>query len=640
VSTTSPEAEGHGEFSPQRVQQVKYTSPLTNKLLFEAGLGTSYYQWGGKERPDNQTRDLIRVFSIGQTVVPATATTPAVTANFNYRSQNWLNNKTNAVNWFGNASYVTGSHSLKFGYQGYWWMDDRELNVNNQALQYTFIGGAPFSINQYINKYNINARAMAMSFFAQDQWTMGRLTLQGALRFDRPWSWFPEVTQPASPFFAGATFQRADGVTGYNDLTPRMGLAYDLFGNGKTALKVNLGKYLQGASVSNLAYGANPSLRIPAGTTTFGGIFNPNVSRNWTDVDGDFIVDCDLKNGLAQSAATTGSVDTCGQWSDLAFGGTQTVGARFDEGLLSGWGVRPSDWSFGASVQQEIFPRASVEVGYYRRWFTQFQTGGTVNDNQLIAPSDLAAYTVTAPTDSRLPTAGQTVGPLYNPNTNVFGRSDILIRSTKDIGDDTRVFNGVDVNLNIRMTTGITFSGGTSTGKVKNDWCDIRAAVPEAFLLNPYCEVESPWQTSVRGLITYTIPRIDVNVSSVIQDKPNIGTDQLGSLAANYTLSAADLAAAQAQIGRPLNTTGATTVNLIPGGVFYGDRVRQWDFAVKKIMRLGGQRLTVGADFYNLLNNNVTLAFNQTYSPTTTGWLTPTTYMNPRVIRLNAEFTW
>jgi hypothetical protein len=86
--------------------------------------------------------------------------------------------------------------------------------------------------------------------------------------------------------------------------------------------------------------------------------------------------------------------------------------------------------------------------------------------------------------------------------------------------------------------------------------------------------------------------------------------------------------------------SGPPTVNLIAPGALYGDRVRQLDVAAKKILRLAGRRLTVGVDLYNVLNNNVTLAFRQTYSPTSTGWLTPNTYMNPRVVRLNAEFAW
>jgi hypothetical protein len=641
--TTSPEADGLGDFNPQRVQQVRWTSPMTNKLLLEAGLGTSYYQWAGRERDPNPTHDLVRVFNIGQVFVPAAATTPAITGNMMYRSQSWYENRTNGTNWTASASYVTGSHSMKFGYQGYWWKDDRQMNVNSQSLQYTFFNGSPLSITQYINGYNVNARAMDASFYAQDQWTFKRLTLQGALRYDHPWSWFPAVTEPASRFFPGASFPRTDGVTGYNDITPRMGAAYDVFGNGKTAVKVNLGKYLQGASVSNLAYGSNPALRIPNGNTTFGGIFAPSTGRTWTDNNKNFIPDCNLNNPLAQSPTTTGSIDNCGQIDNLAFGQTQTVGANFDPGLLSGWGVRPSDWSFGVSVQQEIFPRASVEVGYYRRSLTQYTTGGTVTDNLAVSPSDVSAYTVTAPSDSRLPgSGGYPVGPFYNLTPAAFSRvPNNLFKSTKDVGDDTRVFNGVDVNFNVRMQNSLTFQGGTSTGKVTNDWCAIRAAVPEGvFLLNPYCHVESPFQTAFRGLVTYTIPHIDVVLSSVYQDKTNIGTDQLVSLGANYTLTAADQAAAAAQIGRPLTTTGAITVNLIAPGDLYGDRIRQLDFAAKKIIRIRGQRLTVGADLLNLLNNNVTLAFSQAFSPTSTGWLTPTTYMNPRVFRLNAEFAW
>jgi hypothetical protein len=134
-----------------------------------------------------------------------------------------------------------------------------------------------------------------------------------------------------------------------------------------------------------------------------------------------------------------------------------------------------------------------------------------------------------------------------------------------------------------------------------------------------------------------------VQLSTVFQDKPNIGTDQIGSLPANYTLTTTgpgnDLQRAAAQIGRPL-TGGGFQVNLLAPGELYGDRIRQLDLATKKIFRLGGQRLTVGLDMYNLLNNNVTLLFNGVFVPNAPGWQSPAQYMNPRVFRLNAEFSW
>ena len=633
IFPTSPEADGHGEFNPQRVQQVRWTSPVTNRLLLEAGWGTTYYEWGGKELNPNPTRDLEQIVNILQPI------SPGVTTAMRYRSQSWLNNRTSGTTWTMTASYVTGSHSMKFGYQGNHWRDDREIFVNNKGLQYTFFGAGPVSLTQYANAYNVNARAMQTSLFAQDQWTINRLTLQGALRWDHPWSWFPEQVQPASRFFPGATFEKTTGVTGYNDITPRMGAAYDLFGNGKTAVKVSLGKYLQGASVSNLAYTANPSLRIPGGG---GGIFPPSVNRQWLDPNGNRVPDCDLNNPLLNGE--------CGQISDLLFGSNQLIGARYDERLFSGWGLRPSDWSLGVSLQQEIFPRASLEVGYFRRSLSMYFTGGTVSDNLLVSPSDMAAMTLTVPSDPRLPGGGgYPVGPIYNLNPDVFGRSSLLIKSTKDVGDDTRTFDGVDLTVSVRGTGGFTFTGGTSTGKVVDDWCAIRDAVPEnagapggqGYLLNPYCHRESPWQTSFRMLATYTIPRVDVLVSTVYQDRINVGTDQVVSLLANYTLTAADQAALAAQIGRPLTPVlPAFTVNIVSPGDLYGPRIRQLDLTFKKIFRFGGQRLTAGLDIYNLLNNNVTLAFNPTFVPNALGWQSPTTYMNPRVYRLNAEFAW
>ena len=126
-------------------------------------------------------------------------------------------------------------------------------------------------------------------------------------------------------------------------------------------------------------------------------------------------------------------------------------------------------------------------------------------------------------------------------------------------------------------------------------------------------------------------------LSTVIQDKPNIGTDQIVSLVATYTLSPADQAAAAAEIGRPLTSAGALQVDLLGPGDEYADRIRQWDLSAKKVFRFGGaQRLTVGVDIYNLTNSNVTLAFNPTFVPNTFNRLelTPTSYMNPRVFRL------
>ena len=620
---TTPEADGHGEFSPQRVVQGRWTAPVTNRLLLEAGLGTNYYQWAGRELDPNPTRDLVRVFSIGQNV-------GGVTGNYTYRSQNWYENRTGATNWTASASYVTGSHSLKVGYQGVHWVDDREMYTNTQRLQYVLLFGNPISITQYASPWQVKARARQDSFYVQDQWTVNRLTLQGALRYDHPWSWFPEQVQQASRFHPGGTYPEGDAVTGYHDITPRMGAAYDVFGNGKTALKVNLGKYLQGASVSNLGYGFNPAIRVRGGGF---GIFAPSVSRSWADADRDFQPDCVLTNLEANGE--------CGRASDVLFGSTADVGAAIDPDLFSGWGKRPSDWALGISVQQEIFPRASVEIGYHRRSFTMFSTGGLVTDNLAVGPNDVGSFNSTVPNDPRLPNTGATIGPLFNLNPTALGQNDPLIRFTDDIGNDTRVFNGVDITFNLRSAKGVTFSGGTSTGKVENNFCDIRNAVPENYLLNPYCNASSPWLTSFRGLVTYTIPRVDVQVSSVIQDKPNIGTDQLsGALNANYTLSAADRAAAEAQLGRPLTTTGAITVNLLSPGQLYGSRVRQWDMAAKKILRFGGTRLTVGADFYNLLNNNVTLGFSSAFVPGAPGWQSPTSYMNPRVLRLNAELAW
>ena len=138
------------------------------------------------------------------------------------------------------------------------------------------------------------------------------------------------------PFFPGATFEKTDGVKAYHDITPRFGAAYDLFGNGKTALKVNLGKYLQGASVSNLAYGANPSLRIPGGG---GGLFAPSVTRTWADADGDFVPDCDLNN-LLRRRGNAARRDDCARTTRGSAAPSSSARSSIRTGFQGGASVR------------------------------------------------------------------------------------------------------------------------------------------------------------------------------------------------------------------------------------------------------------------------------------------------------------
>ena len=648
LPTTSPEADGVGEYVPQRVQQVTWSSPLTNRLLLDAAAGTSYYQWGNSERTDNQTRDLVRILNVGPTVIeaddPSTPENDAIVINgMTYRSQNYMEAATNAVTWRGTASFITGAHNLKVGYQGNWWKDDRNLYTNANELQYFLLanGALPFLIQEYISPFNVRARAAETSFFAQEQWTRGRITLQGGIRYDRAWSWFPEQVIGPTRFVPNPiVFPEQDGIDAYNDITPRFGVAWDIFGNGKTALKVNLGKYLEGASSSGIYYNTNPALRIAGGGF---GIFNPSVTRPWTDFNGNFIPDCNLSDPLPQGppppfgAPPTG--EFCGLISDLNFG-TATLSNTYDPELLSGWGVRPSDWAFGISIQHEIVPRASVEVAYHQRWFTGF----TVTDNLAVPASGYDRFDFVAPLDPRLPGGGgNTVPDLYNLNPAFVGLPpNNFITAADNYGDQTRRFKGVDVTLNVRAAHGLTFQGGTSTGQLVQDSCEIAAAVPESTIpafgaLTNYCHTATGILTQFRGLVSYTIPKIDVLVSSIYQDKPGqpfIDT----SLAANYTASTQEVAPF---LGRPLSAFAPNmTINLVEPGTLYGDRIRQWDFRVAKAFRFGGTRTTVGLDLFNMLNSNVTLQYNTTFIAAVPGWLAPTEIMTARMLRLGAEFTW
>jgi hypothetical protein len=634
-SRVSPEAVGVlGR--PLHVTQAKWWSPVTSRLLLEAGFGGTFFGVGNFERDPNPTRDLIRVVEQCASGCAANGNIPGLV----YRSQDFSVAHSGSYLWKAALTYVTGSHSVKVGYQHTLMTDDRTWMTNNENLTYRLNNGVPNQLTQSISPWVNNARAAWHGLFAQDQWTHGRLALQGAVRFDRARSWFPAQQEGPSRFLpTPILIPETAGIDSYKDVTLRTGAAYDLFGNGRTALKISIGKYLEGVGNTGNYANTNPTLRMPQTTSVFG---TAGVTRSWMDANRDFVPDCNLQNPAAQDWRSSGG-DVCGVLSDTNFG-KDARSNGFDPRILNGWGVRPSDWDLNVSMDHQLLPRASVSLAYRRRWFHGF----SVADNRALQPSDLTRFSIPAPLDARLPGGGgYVVSGLYDVVPEKAGLVDNLITGAGNYGRWVQYFNGLDVTFNVRLGPRFTFIGGTSTGQTVADNCDVRQALPEVATtttgttpfgpgltgsavtpLSPYCHVAYGVLTQFRGLSTYLIPRAEIQLALTFQSKPG------ALLAANY---AAPNAVVAPSLGRNLSGGAQNvTVNLVAPGTMYGDRINELDIRAGKILRFGGWRTTLAVDVYNVLNSSAVLAYNMAFVPDGP-WLQPLTILTPRFVKFTAD---
>jgi len=623
-STTSPEIGAYLDAHP-RVRQVTWSQTATNRMLFEAGFGAYQAPFGPYESPGNTTRPLVRMTEQCAAGCSANGGLPGMT----YRSANWSDSWDAQYTWRASVSYVTGAHNLKVGYGGVALVSDLQNFTNDNNLSYTLSNGVPISLTETLLPFTTSYRTRNMSLFVQDQWTRGRMTLQGALRFDRNWSLFPEQRIPASNFLATPiVFPETPGVNAYKDISPRGGVAYDLFGNGKTAVKVNFGKYLEPTSNNNNYILSNPLGRIAT-----------SAARGWTDSNGNWIADCDLRNQAAQNLTATGG-DICAASNAQTFGTTALTTAAIDPAILNGWGVRSNDWQFGASVQQQVLPRVSVEVGYFRRWLNNF----TITDNLAVGPNDFTQYSITAPSDPALPGGGgYPIGGLYNVVQSGFGQTSNSITLADKYGDQYQRYNGILLNVSARFGRGVQFQGGINSGKTVQDNCEIRAQIPELTTVagvspavnvgNPYCHSDPGFITKATALGSYTVPRIDVLVSGTLR------SDQGGVLGATWN---APVALVTQALGRPANVVGTTVpIALVKPGEVWGDRVNALDLRFAKILRFGRTRYNVGIDVINVTNSDAVLTYNQNYNPTPATpaqrWLAPSSVLTPRFVKVGAQ---
>ena len=602
-----------------------YSSPISSKLLFDAKISDIIQGW--QDRYPNGgtslafTDPLPDVFKTLIAVTEQGGSIPGLL----YRGAGqtglgpFIRVKGHIASGQVSLSYVTGAHAFKFGLLDTWGTRREDYTNIDANVRYRFNNGVPNLITELATPYGFRSNLGAeLGVYAQDKWTLSRLTLNLGLRFDYLNMYFPE--QSLGPGLLvpnrNITFAENDYLS-WKDISPRLGAVYDLFGGGKTAVKFNVGRYVLAQRLSSTYTNLGNPVNAMANL----------VTRSWNDrgglgVNGDYIPQCSLTNPLANGE--------CGALSDARFG--QPIPSTVsDPTMLTGWGKRPDQWEVEASVAHQLVPRVGVEAGYFRRSYGNF----TVTDNLATTTSDYTQYSITAPVDSRLPNGGgYTVSGLYDLNPNKVGQVNNLFTLASNYGDYKEVWSGVDVNLNVRPGRGIVVQGGFDTGRTVLDVCGVRANLPELSVAapfvvsptSPFCSITSNLLTQVKFLGTYTVPKVDVLVAATFRSLPG------PNYSANYV---AANSVVQPSLGRALSGGAANaTINLINPGQGYGDQTNLVDLRFSKIFRFGRYRTSVNLDLSNALNSSGITGVNSNYA----AWLTPTAIHLARFYKISGSF--
>jgi hypothetical protein len=614
-ATTKPEASWEWQYAPNNITHSTWSYAATNKLLIEAGALFLNYHFdtelgrafdGG---PGQSNTDVISVFDASN--------------GFRYHgalpsSGFWGNHTTNQSTQRFSVSYVTGAHTFKTGLflQEGWRQNPQKVA---QSVDYTFLAGQPLSLTEYASPLVEKERLKAdLGLFVQDQWTIKRLTLNYGLRFDYFNAFIPPQSEAAGRFVPARNFAAVPCVPCWKDLDPRVGANYDVFGDGKTAIKGYLGRYGIGGAVGQgaITSNANPVLTSVNSAT-----------RTWTDNNHDYVPDCDFSNPAANGE--------CGKISNLNFGQANPNATRYASDVLTGWGVRPYNWQSNVSVDRELWPRGRVSVGYYRIWYGNF----TVTHNLATTPVDFSPYCIAAPVDLRLPGGGgNQICGLYDVSPIKFGSFANLVTQASHFGNQSEVSQYIDATVSARFRRG-QVNGGISTGTTHTNSCFVVNSAQDLSYntFNPAisnvlapCNIVQPWgaQTQLKFSGFYGLPW-DFQVSGTFQNLAG------PAISATYVAANVEI---KPSLGRDLSAGSAGTVSLplIAQNTVFGPRINELDLRLTKNFVIRAKRFGLSFDLYNALNASPITGYTTQYGRSGTGWLKPTGILNGRV----AKFVW
>lgn len=464
--------------------QVKWTSTVSNRLLIEAGFSENNFQQWLKYQPEVRRATCFVAFALcppgtdyGDIAKLDLITGAEWDAVVGSATQGGGEEKLiiPAYRIVPAVSYVTGAHAFKVGMQYTWGYQSRRVVRMNGDLVQIYSNLVPDSVRtqntpNWSDEINSGSRTNLdydIGLFVQDSWRIQRLTLNPGLRIDLLENSFPEQRVPAGRFVGERNFAEVPRVLNWKDWSPRVGVAYDVFGDGRTALKGSVGKYVQ-LEQSSTALRYNPL------------VFSSDT-RRWNDLNGDNIAQ---ENEMGPSTNRT-------------FGIRRNVNP--DPDLR-----RPYSWLYNVSVQRELWPGASFSVAYNRRDFRRL----FITDNLEVSLADYTLVNVADPRGN-----GQTL-PVYNLARPKLG----LINELDTNSDDNqRTYNGVDVTFSSRFGNGGVVSGGTSTGRIRTVNCQ----VDDANLLR-FCdqtELDIPFRTTLRLVANYPM-LYGIRLAGVFQSIP------------------------------------------------------------------------------------------------------------------------
>jgi hypothetical protein len=582
ATNTFPTEEACGIRSPKRywTGQLKYTGTITNNLLLEGGFSVNDETYS-----TNEIQEETSPSNIGRLDRQTTDRWSSVIGPYYFRSPV-------RHTWSGSASYVTGSHALKLGFQlGKGWNHHQRTMAGGNDFYQEYNNKVPASVVVHNTPQDTEERiAHDLGVYLQDSLRFNRLTINPGIRFEFFNTYVPAQSSPAGQFVPAREFGKIEDLPSWQDFAPRLGVVYDVFGNSKTAVKVHVGKFMRAFS-----------------TVGFAQVYNPNVlqtdRRTWSDLNNDDVAQFN----------EIGPVVT-------PFNISGVSNRRPDPDIR-----RPYQWEYTVGVQHELFGGVLLSANWLRRDYKRLFW----SDNIQVSHDDYTVVDIPNPY-----VAGETV-PIYNLNVAKRGVVEFV---DKNSDQNHRWYNGFDVGFTARAR-GASLYGGVTTGKQTTTFCEVDD--PNSLRFCDQRDLDMPYLTQFKLAGTYPLPwgialsgswqgLPGVPVGTVRQDVEYVAASNRvpdPSLNVEYIVTRTQV---------PNLTVASVTVPLITPGEQFLDRRNQIDVRLTKSVQISRVKVQGQFDVYNLLNSNTILSQNETFG---TALGRPTAILQGRLFGLGLQLT-